>query len=90
MATPFPVRGREAFMLVYEFQGDDGGPEFEVKSYPIELQAKLGGSIEWQTVHEFHLNVKENNVSSINSGRLILHDNEVDEPADGAGGVPSG
>jgi len=80
MATPFPVRGREAFLLIYEFQGDEGGPEFEVKTYPIELRAKLNNNKDWRTIHEFPLNVGEKQVLSINGAGLRLHDNEADQP----------
>jgi hypothetical protein len=73
-ATQFPVRGREALLLICEFQREPGGMLFEAKNYPMELQAKLGKRNRWKQICRFTLNVTEKSLQSINKN-FIVHDN---------------
>ena len=73
-ATQFPVRGREALLLICEFQREPGGMLFEAKSYPMELHAKLGKKNKWKQICHFTLNVSEKSLQSINKN-FIVHDN---------------
>ncbi len=73
-ATQFPVRGREAVLLICEFQRRPGSMLFEVRSYPMQLQARLGDSEEWKPICSFTLNVTEPALQSINSS-FVVHDN---------------
>lgn len=75
VATQFPVRGREAVLMVCEFQREPGNMLFEAKSYPLELQARLGTCPEWQTICKFALNVSERDIPTINS-QFTMHDND--------------
>jgi len=40
--TQFPVRGREALLLICEFQRQQCGMFFEKRTYNVELQGKTG------------------------------------------------
>ena len=73
-ATQFPVRGREAVLLICEFQREPGGMVFEARSYPMELQAKLGNSKEWKQICSFSLNVSKRSLQTINK-QFVVHDN---------------
>jgi hypothetical protein len=73
-ATQFPVRGREAKLLICEFQRTPGGMVFEVRNYPMELQDKLGNAKKWKTICCFSLNISEQDLPTINS-QFIVHDN---------------
>ena len=73
-ATQFPVHGREALLLICEFQREPGSMAFEARSYPMELQAKLGKSKKWKQICRFSLNVAERD-SSIMNKQFIVHDN---------------
>jgi len=76
-ATQFPVRGREALLLVCEFQRTPGGKTFEVYDYPMKLQAKLDKSKKWKTICNFNLNVTEKSLPAINQ-QFIVHDNMLE------------
>lgn len=73
-ATQFPVRGREALLLICEFQREPGGMAFEARNYPMELQAKIGNAKEWRRICRFSLNVSERSLPTINR-QFIVHDN---------------
>jgi hypothetical protein len=76
-ATQFPVRGREALLLICEFQREPGGMIFESQIYPIELQAKLDNSKQWKKICSFNLKVTDKSLSTINK-QFIVHDNMLD------------
>lgn len=67
LATQFVVHGREAILLICEFQRDPGCMLFEARSYPFELQALLGDRKDWMGINKFSLNVSEKSLKSINS-----------------------
>jgi hypothetical protein len=73
-ATQFPVRGREALLLICEFQREPGGMIFEAHNYPMELQARLDNSKKWKKICGFNLNVAEKSLPTINK-QFIVHDN---------------
>lgn len=73
-ATQFPVRGREALLLICEFQRTPGGMIFEERNYPLELQAKLDNSTKWKRICKFNLNVTKKSLPTINQ-QFIVHDN---------------
>jgi hypothetical protein len=73
-ATQFPVRGRESTLLICEFQRRPGGMLFEAGSYPMQLQAKLDGSEKWKSICDFHLNVSEESLATINK-QFLVYDN---------------
>jgi hypothetical protein len=74
MATQFPVRGREAPLLICEFQRDPGMLEFRTGSYPFSLQALLDRQVRWKEILRFELNVSPKSANSINR-QFIVHDN---------------
>lgn len=76
-ATQFPVRGREALLLICEFQRTPGEMTFEVHEYPMELQAKLDNGKKWKKICSFNLNVTEKSLPSINK-QFIVHDNMLE------------
>jgi hypothetical protein len=67
-ATQFPVRGREALLLICEFQRQPGGMNFEVRNYPIELHALLGDEAHWT------LNITPISMQTINNS-FVVRDN---------------
>ncbi len=73
-ATQFPVHGREAILLICEFQREPGCMTFEARNYPMELQAKLGNSKKWKQIRRYSLNVSERSLPTINK-QFIVHDN---------------
>ncbi len=73
-ATQFPVRGREAILLICEFQREPGGMAFEARSYPMELQAQLGDGKLWKCICRFTLNVSAQGLQTINKA-FVVHDN---------------
>lgn len=73
-ATQFPVHGREAILLICEFQREPGGMTFEARNYPMELQAKLSNSKKWKQICRFSLNVPERSLPTINR-QFVVHDN---------------
>jgi hypothetical protein len=75
-ATQFPVRGREATLMICEFQGEPGGMDFEVRSYPMELQARLGYGKPWKCICCFPLNVSPQGLQTINKA-FVVHDNAL-------------
>lgn len=77
-ATQFPVRGREAVLLICEFQREPGGMVFKSQSYRLELQAKLGKSKKWKRLTRFPLTVTERSVNTINK-QFIVHDNMLED-----------
>jgi len=76
-ATQFPVRGREALLLICEFQREPGGMVFESQLYPMELQAKLGNNKKWKKICSFNLKVTEKSLPAINK-QFIVHDNMLE------------
>lgn len=76
-ATQFPVRGREALLLICEFQREPGGMFFEARNYTMELQAKLGNSKQWKRICSFNLKVTEKSLPTINK-QFIVHDNMLE------------
>jgi hypothetical protein len=74
-ATQIVIRGREALVIIAEFQTKNEGLLFEAKTYQIELQAKLNHSTHWKTLHSFPLTVDEDDMSTINTS-FIVHDND--------------
>ena len=75
-ATQFPVRGREAILMICEFQREPGGIAFKARSYPMELQAKLVNSKLWKCICCFPLNVSLQSLQTINKA-FVVHDNAV-------------
>lgn len=73
-ATQFPVRGREAILMICEFQREPGGMEFEERSYSIELQAILGDGKPWKCICCFYLNVSPRVLQTIKE-KFVVHDN---------------
>lgn len=73
-ATQFPVRGREAVLLICEFQREPGGMTFEERSYPMELQAQLDDRKLWKRICGFELNVSAQGLQTINKA-FVVHDN---------------
>ena len=43
-AIQFTIRGREAVLLICEFQREPGGMIFKAQTYMMEVQAKLGNN----------------------------------------------
>ena len=78
LATQFPVRGREALLLVCEFQRQPGNLLFENRSYKLELQGKLDDSKKWKCISPFLLNVSEQSAPIINK-QLTARDNMAEE-----------
>ncbi|VVB69747.1 Uncharacterised protein [uncultured archaeon] len=78
LATQFPVHGREALLLICEFQRIPGGMLFEAKKYHMELQALLGKSQKWKGILNFTVNVSETSIKSINQV-FISYDNMIEE-----------
>ncbi len=78
LATQFPVRGREALLLICEFQRQQSSMIFENRSYNLELQGKLGDSKKWRCLSRFPLNVSEQSTPII-SKQFIAHDNMLEE-----------
>jgi len=76
-ATQFPVRGREAILLICEFHRTPGGIELHEGSYPLELQAILGNGSKWKRICRFPLNVSNRSAQLINK-QFIVHDNVLD------------
>ena len=76
-ATQFPVRGREALLLICEFQREPGGMLFEARNYNMELQAKLGNRKKWEQICNFNLNITEKSLPTINK-QFIVHDNMLE------------
>lgn len=77
-ATGLVVRGGEARLEICEFRRNPGHLLFEAKSYPMELQARLGHRQTWGRLHRFSLNVTERALPAINQ-KFLIHDNEVGE-----------
>jgi hypothetical protein len=74
LATQFPVRGREALLIICEFQRVPGGLLFEEKSYKLELQGKLDRNKKWKRICVFDFHVTKQSAPSINK-QFIAHDN---------------
>ena len=77
-ATQFPVRGRDALLLIREFQREPGGLVFEVGSYPMRLEAQLQASTKWRPLARFPLRVNPKGASVINT-QFLVHDNLGDD-----------
>jgi hypothetical protein len=75
-ATQIPVRGREAQLLICEFQRSPGQLVFEEGAYPFSLQAQLDKKDKWKDLLIFNLNVSAQSAESINR-QFIVHDNLV-------------
>ena len=73
-ATQFPIRGREAKLMICEFQREQGGMVFEARSYSMELQAQLGNSNLWRCICSFMLHVSAKDLQTINKA-FVVHDN---------------
>ena len=78
LATQFPVRGREAILMICEFQREPGGMEFEERSYEIELQATLGNSRKWRRLSRFPMKITRRSLPAINK-QFIAHDNLLED-----------
>jgi hypothetical protein len=78
LSTQIPIRGREAPLIICEFQRRPGNLLFESRSYPIELQAKLDDSKKWKCVCRFSLNVNKMALHTIN--RLLAGHDNMSEP----------
>lgn len=74
MATQFPIRSREARLLICEFQRVPGRLTFEEGSYSFSLQALLDQESQWKPILKFDLNVSSRSAESINR-QFIVHDN---------------
>jgi hypothetical protein len=74
LPTQFPIRGREAILVICEFQRKPSNLVFEAGRYPLELQAILNEDKEWKPLCAFDLNVREESLASINSV-YIAYDN---------------
>lgn len=77
LATQFPVRGREAILMVYEFHRQPAGILFASETYDVQLQAKLDKNKEWKTLCEFSLPISEK-AAAIMQNQLIPQDIEAD------------
>jgi hypothetical protein len=77
MATQFPVRGREAILLICEFQRRPGNIHYEVGSYTVELQAILNKGYKWIRICQFPLHVSSSSVQLINQ-QFVVHDNVLE------------
>ena len=75
-AKPFSVRGGDVIELICEFQNPSTSFAFEKDSYPFEIQALLGHEGDWVTLNKYVLNVRENQIKTLNE-RLITHDNQA-------------
>jgi hypothetical protein len=78
LASQFPIRGREAKLLICEFQRFPGGMNLEPPGYPMELQALLNESKKWRKICDFSLSVSQKAAETINR-QFIAHDNMADE-----------
>jgi len=76
-ATGFPVRGREATRIIGHFGTSVSGLVFTAKTYPVEVQGRLGDSNDWQTILSFDLLVTDKHLPQINE-IFIAYDNELD------------
>jgi hypothetical protein len=76
-ATQFPVRGREALLLICEFQRTPGKMAFEERGYPIELQASFGVGTRWASICRFTLRVSAASLQAINKA-FVVHDNAAE------------
>ena len=74
LATQFPVKGREALLLICEFQRRSGNFTFEARGYKIDLQARLGGDGQWQSICRFPLDVTSQDLPALDQ-QFIAHDN---------------
>jgi hypothetical protein len=86
MATQFPVRSREAILLVCEFQRESEGGSFaivlEERNYDVELQARLDTgerrSSEWARLINFQLRLDASIIEAGMSKMLIFDNMAVD------------
>ena len=72
LATPFPVKGREAFSLICKFHRTPGNLVFEKRKYNLELQAILDNSNVWKSMLHFQLNVSTADAELLNKNYTIL------------------
>lgn len=77
-ATQFPVRGREAVLMVCEFQREPNELTLEEGTYSLQLQARLDGKKSWTPILTFPLNVS-GKATQIARERFIPFDNLATE-----------
>ena len=73
-ATQFPIRAREVESMICEFQREPSNITFEIKSYPVELQAQLDSSKQWKCICHFLLNIS----SPITNAGIVRDNMTVD------------
>lgn len=78
LASQLPIRGREAVLVICEFQRHRGGMFFEQKSYPMKVQAMLDESDQWETLCDFSLNVSAEAMPTINKA-FTAYDNMAED-----------
>lgn len=76
-ATAFPVRGREAVRVIAQFTNKQQGLVFTAKTYPLDVEARLGTKEDWKTLLSFGLNVTQQHLPQLNEA-FIAHDNEME------------
>ena len=74
LATQIVIRGREAILLICEFQRRPGEFIFDKNDYRLELQAITNNSNEWKIILSFCLRVTEKDTLTI-SKQFLTHDN---------------
>lgn len=77
-ATQFPLSGRDAILLICDFQRNPSGRVFEAGKYAMELQAKVNNHQKWKRVCSFELNIAESSVPTI-AKQFIVHDNASED-----------
>ncbi len=74
-ATQFPVRGREAVLLICEFQREPNELTIEAGNYALQLQGRIDRKDKWNSLLTFSLHISAE-AKEIVARQFISFDNE--------------
>jgi len=77
-AIQFAVEGRESHSAVFVFQRKPGNFIFAAGKCQATLEGKLNDEDEWKVLLTFDLQTPARSVQTLNSGGLIVYDNDPD------------
>jgi hypothetical protein len=75
-ARQFAIEGRKSHSSIFVFQKEPGKFVFKAGKVKAILEAKLNDKEKWEKVLTFDIQTPERALGTLNSGRLIAHDND--------------
>jgi hypothetical protein len=77
-ASQFAVEGRKSYSAVFVFQRKPGNFFFAAGKCQTTLEGRLNNEDKWKVLLTFDLQTPDQSLPTLNSGRLIVYDNDPD------------